>query len=180
MSLGLSVYSEVICVYDGLILGPKLGDLIMKIEQNSHLDRYDTEILRALAVDGRMPVTELSKKVGLSKTPCQLRMKRLIAEGYIRGFQAVLDPMKLGMDQVVFVEVKLKRTAEDALHDFNEAVQTAPEIEQCHMIAGAFDYLLKLRTKDMQNYREVLGRVVSTLPHVDSTSTHVSMQSVKD
>jgi Lrp/AsnC family leucine-responsive transcriptional regulator len=152
----------------------------MKIPLNSHLDRHDTEILRILSVEGRLPVTELSTRVGLSKTPCQLRMKRLIAEGYIQGFRAILDPGKLGAEQVVFVEVKLKKTTEEALLEFNTAVQSAAEVEQCHMIAGAFDYLLKLRTKDMRSYREVLGRVVSTLPHVDSTSTHVSMQSVKD
>ena len=153
--------------------------MIMKIHQSSQLDRHDVEILNILARDGRMPVTELSTRAGLSKTPCQVRLKRLIAEGYITGFQAVLNPVKLGLEQVVFVEVKLKLTTEEALQAFNLAAQSAPEIEQCHMIAGAFDYLLKLRTRDMQDYREILGRVVSTLPHVDSTSTLVSMQSVK-
>ncbi len=144
------------------------------------LDRYDREILRILAGDGRLPVTELAIRVGLSKTPCQLRMKRLMAEGYIQGFKAMLDPEKLGLEQVVFVEVRLTDTTEAALSAFNAAVQAAPEVEQCHMIAGAFDYLLKLRTSDMQSYREILGGVISSLPHVASTSTHVSMQSVKD
>lgn len=152
----------------------------MKLEQNSEIDRYDIEILKILSRDGRISVTELSSKVGLSKTPCQVRMKRLIAEGYIQGFKAVLDPSKLGAEQVVFVEVKLKKTTEEALTEFNRAAQNVPEVEQCHMIAGAFDYLLKIRTKDMRRYREILGHVVSTLPHVGSTSTHVSMQSVKD
>ncbi|MDA5095317.1 Lrp/AsnC ligand binding domain-containing protein [Aliiroseovarius sp. KMU-50] len=144
------------------------------------LDRYDREIMKILSGDGRLPVTELAIRVGLSKTPCQVRLKRLIAEGYIQGFKAMLDPEKLGLDQVVFVEVELTDTTEAALTDFNAAVQAVPEIEQCHMIAGAFDYLLKLRTRDMHSYREVLGRVISALPHVGSTSTHVSMQSVKD
>ncbi len=152
----------------------------MKLEVGSLLDRHDIEILRILSHEGRIPVTELSARVGLSKTPCQVRMKRLISDGYIQGFKAILDPTKLGVEQVVFVEVSLKKTTEEALTEFNIAAQKVPEIEQCHMIAGAFDYLLKLRTKDMRSYREVLGRVVSTLPHVDSTSTHVSMQSVKD
>lgn len=147
---------------------------------DGQLDRYDREILRILAADGRLPVTELASRVGLSKTPCQLRMKRLIAEGYIQGFKAMLDPEKLGLEQVVFVEVRLTDTTEAALSAFNAAVQAAPEVEQCHMIAGAFDYLLKLRTSDMQSYREILGGVISSLPHVASTSTHVSMQSVKD
>ncbi|MFY0620863.1 MAG: Lrp/AsnC ligand binding domain-containing protein [Pelagimonas sp.] len=150
------------------------------MKQSGQLDRYDHEILRILSQDGRLPVTELAVQVGLSKTPCQVRLKRLMADGYIHGFKAMLDPAKLGLEQVVFVEVRLKDTTESALTAFNKAVQKVPEIEQCHMIAGAFDYLLKLRTRDMQNYREVLGEVISTLPHVASTSTHVSMQSVKD
>ena len=148
--------------------------------ESSQLDHFDLAILKALSQDGRLPVTELAGKVGLSKTPCQVRLKRLIAEGYIRGFKALLDPAKLGMDQVVFVEVKLSDTSESALRAFNAAVREIPEVEQCHMIAGAFDYLLKIRTRDMQGYRGLLGEVVTSLPHVNSTSTHVSMQSVKD
>ncbi len=150
------------------------------MKESGKLDRHDIEILKILNVEGRLPVTELSDRVGLSKSPCQARLKRLIAEGYIRGFKAILDPQKLGLEQVVFVEIKLTDTTETALSDFNAAVQSVPEIEQCHMIAGAFDYLIKVRTKDMKSYREVLGRVVSSLPYVGSTSTHVSMQSVKD
>ncbi|WP_299951165.1 Lrp/AsnC ligand binding domain-containing protein [uncultured Ruegeria sp.] len=152
----------------------------MIIHQESLLDRYDREIMQILSREGRLPVTELAARVGLSKTPCQVRLKRLISEGYIQGFKARLDPLKLGMEQVVFVEVRLTDTTERALTEFNAAVQKVPEIEQCHMIAGAFDYLLKLRTQDMRSYREILGEVVSSLPHVGSTSTHVSMQSVKD
>lgn len=148
--------------------------------QSSPLDRYDHAIMRQLARNGRMPVTELATHVGLSKTPCQVRLKRLIAEGYIQGFRAILDPSKLDLEQVVFVEVRLSDTSEQALAAFNAAARKEPDIEQCHMIAGAFDYLLKLRTRDMRGYREILGSVVSSLPHVASTSTHVSMQSVKD
>lgn len=150
------------------------------MDETGQLDRYDREILRILSREGRLPVTELAQRVGLSKTPCQVRLKRLLADGYIQGFRAMLDPARLGLEQVVFVEVKLTDTTEAALSAFNAAVRQVPEIEQCHMIAGAFDYLLKLRTRDMQKYREILGSVVSSLPHVGSTSTHVSMQSVKD
>ncbi|MBT3142423.1 hypothetical protein DS909_03920 [Phaeobacter gallaeciensis] len=150
------------------------------MKDGGKLDRHDVEILKILNTEGRLPVTELSDRVGLSKSPCQARLKRLIAEGYIRGFKAILDPQKLGLEQVVFVEIKLTDTTETALSEFNAAVQSVPEVEQCHMIAGAFDYLIKVRTKDMKSYREVLGRVVSSLPYVGSTSTHVSMQSVKD
>ena len=96
------------------------------------------------------------------------------------GFRAVLNPGKLGLEHIAFVEVRLNNTTEAALDAFNEAVQNVPEIEQCHMIAGAFDYLLKVRTASIRSYREVLGEVISALPHVAGTSTHVSMEAVKD
>jgi Lrp/AsnC family leucine-responsive transcriptional regulator len=144
------------------------------------LDRYDLKIIEILSGDGRLPVTDLAKQVGLSKTPCQVRLKRLQAQGYILGFRAVLDPEKLAQEHVAFVEVRLTDTTEKALTAFNDAVRNVHEIEQCHMIAGGFDYLLKVRTRDIQGYRHVLGQVISALPHVASTSTHVSMQSVKD
>jgi Lrp/AsnC family leucine-responsive transcriptional regulator len=149
-------------------------------DDRGEIDRFDRAILRELAADGRMSVTDLAERVGLSKSPCQVRLKRLQAQGYIRGFRAVIDPGRLGLDHVAFVEVRLKDTTEGALRAFNAAVQKVPEIEQCHMIAGAFDYLLKVRTSDIRAYREVLGEVISALPHVAATSTHVSMEAVKD
>ena len=127
-----------------------------------------------------MPVTELAREVGISKSPCQVRLKRLQREGYILGFRAVLNPQMMNREHIAFTEVKLTDTREAALNAFNEAVQLVPEIEQCHMIAGAYDYLLKIRTSDIKAYRQVLAETLSTLPHVASTSTFVSMQSVKD
>ena len=147
---------------------------------NDPIDRIDRKILRVLSTDGRIAVTDLARRVGLSKSPCQVRMKRLQERGYIQGFRAVLDPEKLGLDHVTFVEVRLTDSIETALADFNRAVMEVPEIEQCHMIAGSFDYLLKIRTTDIQSYRQTLGEAISNLPHVGSTSTHVSMQAVKD
>ena len=144
------------------------------------LDRYDRQILDLLAGEGRLSVAEIARRVGLSKTPCQARLARLRKDGVIRGFRAILDPARLGLEHVAFVEVKLSDTREPALRAFNAAVMGKPEIEQCHMIAGAFDYLLKVRTRDIAAYRRFLGETVSALPHVASTSTHVSMQSVKD
>lgn len=144
------------------------------------LDSYDRKILSQLAADGRLPITELASRVGLSKSPAQVRVKRLVAEGYITGFHAALDPRKLDLTHVAFVEVKLAATTEVALAAFNMAVRKVAEIEQCHMIAGAFDYLLKVRTRDIASYRRILGEVISALPHVASTSTHVSMEAVKD
>lgn len=147
---------------------------------NSQLDAFDLKIIEHLRRDGRLPVTELAQRVGLSKSPCQVRLKRLVEQGYIQGFRAVIDPAKLGLDHVAFVEVTLSDTTEAALRRFNDAVRNIPEIEECHMIAGAFDYLLKVRTRDIRAYRQVLGEAISSLPHVASSSTHVSMEAVKD
>jgi len=147
---------------------------------NSPLDAFDRKIIDLLLADGRLPVTEIAARIGLSKTPCQTRLARLRADGVIRGFRAVVDPAKLGHDHVAFVEVKLTDTTEAALRSFNAAVMKVPQIEQCHMIAGAFDYLLKVRTRDIRDYRRVLGEVISELPHVGQSSTHVSMEAVKD
>jgi Lrp/AsnC family leucine-responsive transcriptional regulator len=109
-----------------------------------------------------------------------VRLKRLQTEGYILGFRAVLNSTKLGKDHIAFVEVRLTDTTESALRAFNTAVMGVTEIEQCHMMAGSFDYLLKVRTSNIKSYRYVLGEVISTLPFVSSTSTHVSMEAIKN
>ena len=144
------------------------------------LDSFDRKILAVVAEDGRITVTDLARKVGLSKTPCQVRLRRLVATGVITGFQAVMDPAKLGLDHVAFTEVKLSDTREQALEEFNASVRRIPEVEECHMIASSFDYLLKVRTADIRRYRIVLGEKISSLPHVASTSTFVAMETVKD
>ncbi len=151
-----------------------------KPEHVGNLDHFDRRILEVLSEDGRIAVTELSKKVGLSKTPCQSRLKKLMDEGYILGFRAAIDPEKLGLDHIAFTTVKLSDTREAALTAFNVAVRKLREVEECHMIASSFDYLLKVRTPDIRRYREVLGEKISSLPHVSSTSTFVVMESVKD
>lgn len=152
----------------------------MKSADVGELDQIDRAILRLLMEDGRIPVTEIAAKVGLSKTPCQVRFNRLREAGIVRGFRAVVDLEKLGQDHVCFVEVRLSDTSERALTAFNEAVLRIPQVEQCHMIAGAFDYLLKVRTSNIKQYRLVLGEAIGALPFVASTSTHVSMESVID
>ena len=146
----------------------------------SSLDAFDHAIIKAVSEDGRITLKDLSERVGLSKTPCQARLKRLEKLGVIRGYRAILDPIKLGRAHVAFVEIRLKDTRARALNDFNRAVQSHPEIEQCHMIAGSFDYMLKVRTTDIVAYRTFLGETLSTLPHVSHSSTHVSMESVKE
>lgn len=148
--------------------------------ENSELDHIDRKMLDLLAEDGRMSITDLAKAVGLSPTPCKIRFQRLIAEGYIEGFRAVLNPQKLGLAHVAFVEVKMSDTKEAALQAFNNAVRRIREVEECHMIAGRFDYLLKVRTADIRRYRQVLGEKISSIPNVASTSTAVTMEAVKE
>ena len=144
------------------------------------LDRFDQAILTTLAEEGRISITDLAKRIGLSKSPTQARLRRLEEQGAIRGYRAILDPIRLGLDHVAFVEVRLTDTREEALAAFNAAVARIPEIEQAHMIAGNFDYLLKVRTSDMRSYRAVLAERISTLPYMSNTSTYVAMQAVKE
>lgn len=144
------------------------------------MDQIDGKIIAELSQDGRISVTELAKRVGLSKTPCQARMRRLEAEGYILGYVAVTDPAKLDAGHIAFVQVSLSDTRSAALDAFNAAARSLMEIEECHMIAGGFDYLLKVRTRDIGAYRKVLGEKISSLPHVAQTSTFVAMEAVKD
>ncbi|MDH3265075.1 MAG: Lrp/AsnC ligand binding domain-containing protein [Paracoccaceae bacterium] len=144
------------------------------------LDRFDRAILAALAADGRMSVADLARRIGLSKSPTQARLKRLEQGGVITGYRAMLDPVRLGLAHVAFVEVRLSDTREAALQAFNAAVRAVPEVEECHLMASSFDYLLKVRTGDIGEYRRVLGERISALPHVASTSTFVAMEAVKD
>lgn len=144
------------------------------------LDRIDRNILFALAQEARLSMAELAAKVGLSKTPVQARVKKLENGGFIRGYGAIIDRERMGEGHVAFVQVKLSDTRSAALDEFNRAVQTVREIEQCHMMAASFDYLLKVRTRDIASYRRVLGERISALPHVAQTSTFVAMETVKD
>ncbi len=146
----------------------------------SGLDRFDAAILRVLSTEGRISVTELARRIGLSKSPTQARLRRLEENGVILGYRALFDPRRIGAAHVAFVEVKLSDTREAALAAFNAAVAEIPEIEQCHLIAGGFDYLLKVRTGDITSYRRVLAERISSLPHVTATSTHVAMEAVKE
>ncbi|TXR54637.1 Lrp/AsnC family transcriptional regulator [Reinekea thalattae] len=146
----------------------------------SNLDFHDEKILKVLSSDGRISISELARRINLSKTPTQARVKRLEAEGFILGYRAMLNPIRMGLDHVAFVEVTLNDTREAALTKFNNEAAKIGEIEQCHMIAGNFDYLLKVRTQSMRAYRQVLGEKISALPYVANTKTFVAMQSVKE
>jgi len=144
------------------------------------MDEFDQKILSVLSIEGRISLTALGERVGLSKTPVTARVKRLEEEGVITGYRATLSASKLGVEHIAFLEVKLSDTRERALDAFNQAVRAIPEVEACHMIAGGFDYLIKVRTSDIFAYRQVLGEQLSRLPNVASTSTYISMQSVVD
>lgn len=144
------------------------------------LDRLDRAILTELARDGRMSVTDLAARVGLSKTPVQARMRRLEKLGVIAGYRAILSPVQMNLAHVAFVQLRLGDTREAALQAFNRAVHAIPEVEECHMIAGGFDYLLKVRTTDISDYRRVLAEQISSLPHVASSSTFVAMETIKE
>ncbi len=144
------------------------------------LDSFDHAILRHLAVEGRISVTELATRIGLTKSPTQARLRRLEELGVITGYRAQIDPQAIDAAHIAFVEIKLSDTREAALRAFNDAVRAVPEIEECHLIAGAFDYLLKVRSSDIVAYRRVLAEHISGLPHITSTSTHVVMEAVKE
>ncbi len=144
------------------------------------LDAFDRRILEVVEREGRISIAALAARVGLSKSPVQARLRRLEARGVIRGWRAVLDAEAMGRGHVAFVEVKLSDTREAALAAFNRAVRGVAEIEACHMIAGSFDYLLKVRARGMAEYRALLAERVSTLPHVAATSTYVAMETVKE
>lgn len=146
----------------------------------AQLDSFDRKILEILSGEARISMTELATRVGLSKTPVLARVKRLEKDGIITGYRAQLSAARLGLDHVAFIELKLSDTREAALTAFNDAVRRLPEVEECHMIAGGFDYLIKVRTRDIRDYRRVLGDGISRLPHVASSSTYVAMEAVKD
>lgn len=144
------------------------------------LDKIDRKILDLIQTDARMSVVELSSHVNLTKTPCLNRLRRLEKEGFISEYTARLDPVRSEQRYLVFVQVKLQATRRNCLEEFNKAVQNVPEIQGCYMMSGGYDYLLKIRTRNMDTYRALLGDVISVLPHVDQTSTFPVMENVKD
>lgn len=143
------------------------------------LDQIDRAILRELQANGRLTNVELARRVNLSPTPCLERTRRLEREGYIRGYVALLDRQKLGHGLTVFIEVELDRTTPEVFERFKDAVSARPEVQECHLIAGGFDYLVKAILADMDSYRDFLGNVIVSLPGVKATHTYVVMEDVK-
>jgi Lrp/AsnC family transcriptional regulator, leucine-responsive regulatory protein len=144
------------------------------------IDKIDAKILRVLQKDGRISNLKLAEEVHLSPTAVLERVKRLTRDGFILGYEAKLNPAKLGAGLLVFVEILLDRTVHDVMDNFKAAVQVRPEILECHLVAGGFDYLLKTRVADMTAYREFIGSVIWTLPGVRETRTYAVMEEVKN
>ncbi len=145
----------------------------------SALDRIDLRILGCLQADGRISNLKLAESVALSPTAVLARVQRLTKEGYILGYEARLNPLKLGLGMMVFVEVLLDKTTPNIFEAFKAAVQVRDEIMECHMVAGGFDYLLKTRVADMKAYRDFAGMVLWQLPGVRETRTYAVMEEVK-
>jgi Lrp/AsnC family leucine-responsive transcriptional regulator len=151
----------------------------IKNRPEKELDFTDRCILRELQDDGRISNVELSKRVGLSPTPCLERVRRLERNGYIQTYTAILNPHYLDASLLVFIEITLDRSTPDVFDKFNQAVQGIDYVLECHLVSGDFDYLLKTRTMDMSSYRKLLGETLLRLPGVEDTRTYVVMEEVK-
>jgi Lrp/AsnC family leucine-responsive transcriptional regulator len=149
------------------------------MQANPDIDRIDRKILSILQEDGRIANLKLAEAVALSPTAVLARVQRLTRDGFILGYEARLNPLKLGAGMLVFVEVLLDRTTPNVFDQFKAAVQVHPEIMECHMVAGGFDYLLKTRSADMNAYRVFAGNVLWQLPGVRETRTYAVMEEVK-
>ena len=148
--------------------------------EEPHIDRLDRRILELLQRDGRISNLKLAEAVALSPSAALARVQRLTREGYILGYEARLNPLKLGAGMLVFVEVLLDRTSPNVFEQFRAAVAVRSEIMECHLVAGGFDYLLKIRTADMSRYRAFSGEVLWQLPGVRETRTYAVMEEVKN
>jgi Lrp/AsnC family leucine-responsive transcriptional regulator len=144
------------------------------------LTRIDSNILRELQADGRITYAELARRVGLTTTPCMERVKRMEREGVIKGYTALLDPTYLQAGLVVFVQIRLSRTSQDIFEQFKGAAVALQEVQECYLVSGNFDYLIKARVADMSAYREFLGETLLTLPGVQESTSYVVMEQVKE
>lgn len=142
------------------------------------LDRLDRRLLEMLQRDGRATVAELAASIGLSPSAASERLRRLQAQGVITGWGVRLDPRKIGLGLLVFVEITLDHTTRDVFDRFAMAAKRLPEVLECHMVAGGFDYLVKARLKDMAAYRRFLGDALLSLPGVKGSHTYAVIEEV--
>ncbi|TIC85257.1 winged helix-turn-helix transcriptional regulator [Crenobacter intestini] len=150
------------------------------MDKSGTLDKTDRKILRELQANGRITMTELADKVGLSTTPCTERVRRLEREGVIEGYYARLNPQALGAGLLVFVEIRLSSKSSDLFEAFRREVQKIPAILDCHLVSGDFDYLIKARISDMSQYRKLLGDILLKLPAANESKSYVVMEEVKE
>ena len=151
----------------------------MLVKTPKHLDKIDRNILDTLQKNGKISNVELARTVGLSPSPCLERVKRLEEQGYILGYHAMLNPDRLGAAMLVFVEITLEKTSPDVFAEFSAAVQQQHDIQECHLVSGDFDFLIKTRVADMSSYRKLLGDTLLRLPGVNASRTYVVMEEVK-
>ena len=144
------------------------------------LDRIDRRILRLLQSDGRLPVSEVAEQVGLSPTPCAERMRRLERDGFILGYHARLDPHALGQSLLVFVEIKLAHKSGPIFDEFRREVIKLPNVLDCHLVSGEFDYLIKARIPEMSAYRKMLGDMLLALPAARESRSYIVMEEIKE
>lgn len=152
----------------------------MLINTPKHLDRIDRNILIELQKNSKITNSELAARVGLSASPCLERVKRLETQNYITGYHARVNPHKLGAAMLVFVEITLSKTSVDIFEEFSAAVKLHEDIQECHLVSGNFDFLLKARVADMSRYRKLLGDTLLRLPGVSESRTYVVMEEVKE
>jgi Lrp/AsnC family leucine-responsive transcriptional regulator len=144
------------------------------------LDRIDRRILRTLQADGRIPMVELAEKVGLSATPCNERVRRLERDGFITGYHARLSPQALGQPLLVFVEIRLSAKSGRIFEEFKREVLKLPNVLECHLVSGDFDYLIKARIPEMNAYRRLLGDMLLGLPGARESRSYVVMEEIKE
>ncbi|WP_071672841.1 Lrp/AsnC family transcriptional regulator [Nioella nitratireducens] len=142
------------------------------------MDSVDRRILATLQADGRVPVTDLAERVGLSPTPCARRMARMEADGIITGYAAKVDPEKLGFPITVFVFAELERQSRDALEQFERAVQRFPEVLECHLMTGSRDILLKIAARDLRSFDDFLEQDLMRVTGLRSTRTSFSLRAM--
>jgi Lrp/AsnC family leucine-responsive transcriptional regulator len=144
------------------------------------LNKLDQKILQALQQDGRISFTDLGKQVGLTTTPCIERVRKLEREGYIHGYTALLDAPKLGAGLVVFVQLRLNRTSKKSFEDFRHAINKLAEVQECYLVTGSFDFMVKARVRDMDAYRDFLEDSLLNLPGVQESTSIAVMETVKE
>lgn len=147
---------------------------------NKTLNKIDRKILRELQNDARITNLELARRVNLSPTPCAERVRSMERRGYIEHYQTRINPKVLNLELLVFVEITLLRTSPAVFEEFRATVIELPQVLECHLVSGNFDYLIKARVADMAAYRKLLGETLLTLPGVSDSRTYVVMEEVKE